>query len=656
MRIIFFLRLPVSTLWFSHTLSPQRLFARSLSTRYSGRVVRADSSGREIVVELDPVDLCWNYRGHALLRRDLICRVANMLRSPASPTNDPFLDVADYLQTLTLILTPAEVSEILKALRCPRKALWFFRFVKTLPGFRHDCCTYNRMLVILARCDSEQELIRRIVEEMEKEGVKGNISTVNILIGAVGLKDIDRCLELAREWGFPFNAYTYKCLLQAYLRSREVDRAFRVYEEVRRRGCKLDIFAYNLLLDALAKADKVDHCYKVFKDMKHKECEPDEYTYTILIRISGKMGKIDTFICLFDEMVTKGCSLNLIAYNTMLEALAKNRMVEKVILLFKKMIARECRPNEFTYSVILKMLAAEGQLHRLDEVVEVSNKYMNKSLYAYLVKTLSKLGHASEAHRFFCTLWNFHDGDRDAYISMLEILCSAGKTSEAVDLLDKMHDKGIPADTVMYNMVFSALSKLKGISSIQTLYEKMKHKGISPCIFTYNILISSFGKVGLLDKALELFEEMEETNCTPDVITYNSLINCLGKNGSLDEAHIRFKEMQEKGLNPDVFTYSTLIECFGKANKVEMACSLFDEMLAVGCHPNIVTYNILLDLLERSGKVAEAFELHATLKEQGLTPDSVTLAVLERMQCSSCRPARVRRQSRIAGWVVSPLR
>ncbi|KAF3955536.1 hypothetical protein CMV_019250 [Castanea mollissima] len=178
---------------------------------------------------------------------------------------------------------------------------------------------------------------------------------------------------------------------------------------------------------------------------------------------------------------------------------------------------------------------------------------MNKLIYAYLVRALSKLGHASEAHRLFCNMWNFHDkGDRDACRSMLESLCNA------------------------------ALGKLKQISHLHDLFEKMKQDGPSPDIFTYNILISSFGRAGKVE-AIKIFEELENSNCKADIVSYNSLINCVGKNGDLDEAHMRFKEMQEKGFTPDVVTYNTLIECFGKTDKVEMAWRLFDEMLAEGC-------------------------------------------------------------------------
>ncbi|KAL8458411.1 hypothetical protein ACS0TY_036071 [Phlomoides rotata] len=635
---------------------------RGYATKYTGKVVTTTDKGRRSVIEVSvtPPTLISDVRGYPLPRRELISKATKILQSKSSASSpDPFLDLSEFFQTLNVLPTSSEVSEILKSLKSPTLALEFFHFCPShIPNFRHDAFTYNRILLILSNSSlpEKTDKMKEIINSMEKLGTIGNISTVNILIGAFdGVDGLEKCLELLKKWGLQMTCYTYKCLLQAYLRANELNRALQVYREIRRKGYKLDSFGYNMLLHALAKDEKVDQAYKVFEDMKRKLCEPDEYTYTILIRMNGKLGKSKEALALFEEMLLKGCNPNSMTYNTLIEALVRSRMADKSMILFSKMVENNCRPNEFTYSLILNVLAAEGQLGRMDEVVKVSNKYMNKSIYTYLVRMLSKLGHASEAHRLFCNMWSFHDkGDRDAYLSMLESLCNAGKIVEAIDMLSRTHEKGIITDTFMYNTVFSALGKSKQISHLFDLHEKMKQDGPTPDIFTYNILISSFGRAGRVEEAVRIFEELENSDCSADVVSYNSLINCLGKNGDLDEAHMRFKEMQEKGLNPDVVTYSTLIECFGKTNKVEMAFSLFNEMLAEGCCPNIVTYNILLDCLEKSGRSAEAVDFYSKLKEQGLTPDSITYAILERIQSGSQR--RIRRQNPITGWVVSPLR
>lgn len=242
---------------------------RSYSTSYIARVVSAGDGGRTMAVEVaPPSDLDVDPRGHPLPRRYLVCRVAQILRSQ-SPTSDPLLDLSDYLSTLSHPITPSEVGEVLKSLQTPERALPFFRFAAdSLPGYRHDCFAYNRILLILVNADAGAGAggrVRWILDEMERAGVRGNISTVNILIRVFeGAKELGRCLELVKKWGLRFTCYTYKCLVQAYLRSSELDMAFGVFLEMRRRGYALDIFVYNNLLDSLAKEEKVMSLFVVF--------------------------------------------------------------------------------------------------------------------------------------------------------------------------------------------------------------------------------------------------------------------------------------------------------------------------------------------------------------------------------------------------------
>ncbi|KAK3154107.1 hypothetical protein QOZ80_2BG0186160 [Eleusine coracana subsp. coracana] len=276
---------------------------RRLTTTYSGRIAAAtpSPSGPSLTVTVNPAQSPTpvDPRGYPLPRRHLVCAAARILRSPASPS--PLLDLADYLSSHRLTLTAGEASEVVKALSPdPALALAFFRFAgASLPGFRHDAFSYNRILALLFR----------------------------------NRADPSKAMRSSRRWS-----------ATAWLATspREVWKGFDVYEEMRRKGYRLDIFAYNMLLDALAKAGMVDQAYRVFEDMKQKHCEPDAYTYTILIRMSGNAGMTSKFLSLLEEMVSKGCALNLIAYNTVIEALGKNKMVDKVIFMLSKMIESGC--------------------------------------------------------------------------------------------------------------------------------------------------------------------------------------------------------------------------------------------------------------------------------------------------------------------------
>lgn len=242
---------------------------RGFATKYSGRVVVEADNGRSFAVEVESPITQMDVRGYPLPRRDLICKVVHMLQPPASSSSpsDLFVDLSDYLETLNLTISPSEASEILKSLKSTTLALNFFQFCGSdIPNFRHDAFTYNRILLILSksRLPDRLDLVRKIMDEMDRSGVRGSISTVNLLIGIFtdrdedgGADELERCLGLVKKWELRLNSYTYKCLLQAYLRLNDLEKALKVFKDMRKRGYKLDIFASNRLLDALAKDEKV---------------------------------------------------------------------------------------------------------------------------------------------------------------------------------------------------------------------------------------------------------------------------------------------------------------------------------------------------------------------------------------------------------------
>lgn len=236
---------------------------RYFATKYTGRVVHEADSGRvlSIAVDTPAAAVPRDPRGYAYPRKDLVCRLAHLLRRRTSSSSDSLPpDILDYLRSLAVTPSPLEVSEVLRA-ACPdpATALAFFRLAASLSGFRHDVSSYNRMISILGR-SGDAAGVARLVDEMEREGVCGTASTINMLIGNFGASppvELDRCLRLAARWGLVLNCYSYKCLVQACLRSGDAERAYSVYQKMKRRGFKLDVVGYNMLLNALAKHDQV---------------------------------------------------------------------------------------------------------------------------------------------------------------------------------------------------------------------------------------------------------------------------------------------------------------------------------------------------------------------------------------------------------------
>jgi pentatricopeptide repeat protein len=273
---------------------------RHYATKYTAKVTSTSPTGRSLTAEVTPLRSPYptDIRGYPLPRRHVICKATQILlhhhanqscpSTSTRPNSNPFLDLSNYLHSLALPLTPSEASEILKSLNHPSLALNFFRLCPSLsPNFQHDSFTYTRLILILSKSSSPDryELVRSLLSQMDQSNTRGTISTVNILIGFFGnSQDLDLCISLIKKWNLTMNSYTYRCLLQAYLRSHDSDKAFHVFTEMRRRGYKLDNFAYNMLLDALAKDEKV--CVTIFPLVLSFN-----FPYAYLVKVLLQLGK-----------------------------------------------------------------------------------------------------------------------------------------------------------------------------------------------------------------------------------------------------------------------------------------------------------------------------------------------------------------------------
>lgn len=240
-----------------HHLLRATITRRHFATKYTAKITSTSATGRSVTAEVtSPQPIPSDTRGYPIPRRHIICEATQLVQSRTSTSS-----LSDFFSALSPPLAPSEASEILKSLNCPRLAYNFFNFCPSFsPKFRHNAFTYNRLILIISKSilPDRFDLVRTLLADMERSNIRGNISTVNILIGFFGgSDDLKTCIGLVKKWDLKMNCFTYKCLLQAYLRSRDVHVALRVYSEMKTKGYKLDIFGYNMLLDALAKNEKV---------------------------------------------------------------------------------------------------------------------------------------------------------------------------------------------------------------------------------------------------------------------------------------------------------------------------------------------------------------------------------------------------------------
>lgn len=80
-----------------------------------------------------------------------------------------------------------------------------------------------------------------------------------------------------------------------------------------------------------------------------------------------------------------------------------------------------------------------------------------------------------------------------------------GSMSNALALLQEMHDKGVERTVHAYNAILNGYAEEGDLESMQTYVRKMKEDDVAPVLVTYNILMTAYSKAGDCETVLRLF-------------------------------------------------------------------------------------------------------------------------------------------------------
>nr|GFB38753.1 hypothetical protein [Tanacetum cinerariifolium] len=156
------------------------------------------------------------------------------------------------------------------------------------------------------------------------------------------------------------------------------------------------------------------------------------------------------------------------------------------------------------------------------------------------------------------------------------------------------------------------------------LFDKIIEKGICANVITYNSLIHGLCNFGRESKAAKLLIDMEEKHIYPNTRTYNIIVNALCKQGSVKDAELAVQAMVRKGLHPSLITYSALIDGYCLRGELDDAKKVFDLILEKNIVPNIIIYNSLIHGYCKKKRVDEAMDIFQEVPNKGLTPDIVS--------------------------------
>jgi pentatricopeptide repeat protein len=157
-----------------------------------------------------------------------------------------------------------------------------------------------------------------------------------------------------------------------------------------------DIVSYNTLISALTKIGRVDKAFALFDDMKRSGIRPDKFTYTSLIKACTHDGDVQELLF---EMRERGVEADVVTYNSVIRSLCEDRKWTQATKLVTEMESRDISPDSMTYGLLMNaMLKADrpGACLALFESACASERTVsltdNVHLYTTAITAASVLG------------------------------------------------------------------------------------------------------------------------------------------------------------------------------------------------------------------------------------------------------------------------
>lgn len=183
------------------------------------------------------------------------------------------------------------------------KAFQVFRDMQS-NAMAQDCIVYNTMLDGCTR-HNRMEVADKVLEDLDRNGIAASAFTLGILVKMYGKRQqLDKAFEVFRDmpkkFGIHPNAQVSTCLMCACMNANDLDRAFSVFNDLRKAGQVADAKAYGVLISGCVRRGRLDEAISLVEEAcKHGsfsknsrvfETEPLEQ----LLRAVGQRGEMET--------------------------------------------------------------------------------------------------------------------------------------------------------------------------------------------------------------------------------------------------------------------------------------------------------------------------------------------------------------------------
>ncbi|KAG9446598.1 hypothetical protein H6P81_012726 [Aristolochia fimbriata] len=399
-------------------------------------------------------------------------------------------------------------------------SLSFFTWLQSLPHFQLSLQTYWTMIHLLTKrkkFNSAKELLERIT-------FKDSLASPSVLSTLLNSHDEPVPNSQILSW-----------LVISYARSRMIDDAVRIFEEMKARRLTPHVHACSALLSAIAKARLTDMAWKVYHEMLRIGMVPNLHIFNVMIHACYKSGDAEKAENFFNEMEGKGIRPDLYTYNTLIALLCKKGMHYEALGIQERMVREGIKPDIITYNSLIYGYCREGDM---GFACTVRTKMVEAGLIL----------------------------DQFTYKAFIHGFCKVQDLIKAKEVLYEMLEAGLRPSYAIYSWIVDGYCKENNPEAVLRIPEELKKRGLCADFSVYRSLLRRLCKRGMVDYALKLFSCMKAMHMSGDALVYSNLACACFAAGKSTMATEILDEMVKSHLRITPKIYSCLNASFGEVS------------------------------------------------------------------------------------------
>ncbi|XP_061686887.1 pentatricopeptide repeat-containing protein 1, mitochondrial [Syngnathoides biaculeatus] len=419
--------------------------------------------------------------------------------------------------------------------------------------------------------------------------------------------------------------YNYSVLIGGCGRAGQLKKAFKLYNDLKKRGLEASDATYTSLFNACAESRHtqvaLEQAVKLEQELRRKNLTLSVATYHAMLKMHALNNSLHSCIHTLREMLDVGHAITQETFHYLLMGCLKDKQLgfRLALQVWRQMLKSGLVPDSKNYNLLLRTardcgigdpaLASSILLQSNESHVKSSKRVDVEFLERQLLLRSDSQGGGGETQNPLVALRPSETG-----LLPLEF------TPNLLDLLQGNCTGGV----ISFGPVEGPSDRLALLGGAHGFLEKMAAGGLEPDLRTLTLLADTMAP-GL--QSLEmLLKVAKQHRVKLDTAFFNSVIRRAARSGDLDGAKAVLSVMRNRNVSVDEQTFGSLaLGCQGQKDGLQ----LLQDMEETGLQPNAHVFSALIGRASRRLDYAYLKTLLKSMRDRKVWPNQVVIKQLE---------------------------